>query len=200
MKLYMTPGACSRAVHIALREAELPFELEVVDLATHRTASGEDYTHVNPKGYVPTLDLENGNKLTEVAAVLQYVADQKPKLHLAPASGTWERYQLEEMLNYLSSEVHKAFGPLFDPRSSDDEKARAREKISRRLGHLDRTVIGDGSYLCGDAYTVADAYLFTLLGWTDPFGIPLAPFPSLVRYREAIGSRPAVQAALEAEA
>ena len=199
MKLYMTPGACSRAVHIALREAELPFALEPVDLATHQTASGEDFTHVNPKGYVPLLDLEDGNKLTEVAAILQFVADQNPKLHLAPASGTWDRYRLEELLNYVSTEIHKSFRPFFEPEATDAERDRARARLEKRFEHLDRAVIGDQPFLTGDRFTVADAYLFVMLGWAEDNGIDIGRWPSLARFREAVGARPAVRAAIEAE-
>lgn len=197
MKLYFAPGACSMAPHIALREAGLPFELVQVDLRTHRTEGGEDFTRINPKGYVPALELDDGTVLTEVAVILQYIADRKPG-KLAPAFGTLERYRLMEWLNFLSSEVHKQLGPLFNPRIAVPCKDSLLEQVTGRFDYLSEH-LSSRPYLTGDTLTVADAYLFTVLGWTRLFNIELAPWPRLGEYLARMAARPAVQAALRAE-
>ena len=159
MKLYFAAGACSMAPHIVLREAAYTFDLESVDLATKRTASGEDYTRINPKGYVPALRLDNGEVLTEAAVILQYLADQKPESGLAPKMGTMERYRLMEWLNFVSSEIHKQFGPLFNPQITAEWKANQLDLLGRRFDYLTERLNGM-SYLMGDQFTVVDAYLF----------------------------------------
>ena len=200
MKLYYAPGACSLAAHIALREAELRFDLERVDLKTHRTASGADFLRINPKGYVPALQLDGPGSpiLTEGPAIVQYIADLVPDQHLAPPAGTFARYHLQEWLNFISSELHKQFGPLFDPRTPGALAQRQRGKIGERLIYL-QDQLADRAFLLGETFTVADAYLFTMLQWCRPNGIDLAIFPNLDDYEDRILARPAVQAAMSAE-
>ena len=198
MKLYYVPGACSLAPHIALREAGLAFELDRMDPATRRTEKGEDYTQVNPKGYVPALRLDNGEVLTEVAVILQYVADQKPGAGLAPAAGTLERYRLHEWLNFIATEVHKQFSPFFNPKLTPEWKANQLTLLSRRFDTLAKQ-LGQKPYLMGDRFTVADAYLFTILSWSKLFQVDLGKWPALTEYLGRIAARPAVQAALKAE-
>lgn len=198
MKLYYSPGACSLASHIALLEAGLPFTADKVDMRTRQTSDGRDFTTVNPNGYVPSLELDNGEILNEGQAILQYVADQKPAAQLAPPPATMPRYRLLEWLSFISSELHKGFGPLLRPGGPEDVKAAARDKLGRRLtyvaGHL-----ASRQYLVGDHFTVADAYLYTILTWTRVAGIDLSAWPVLAAYRERIQQRPAVQAARQAE-
>lgn len=199
MKLYYTPGACSLASHIVLREAGFDFEAEKVDLSTHRTESGTDFYTINPKGYVPALVLDDGQVLTEGGAILQYLADLKPESRLAPPAGTLERARLQEQLIFVAAELHKAYGPLFMPGASEDAKAAARKQVARRLDHVERQ-LGDGRpYLLGEQLTVADIYLFVVAGWAGEKGIGLERWPKLAAFLERIGSRPAVRAALEAE-
>lgn len=198
MKLYLSPYACSRAVHIAIHEAGLPHTSERVDLRSHQTASGTDYYTINPKGYVPTLELDNGERLTEVAVLLRYVADQAPEKALAPAHGTLERYRLEETLNFIATEVHKGFAPLFNPATPDAYKVIAIERLGTRFALLNER-LSTQPYLMGASYTIADAYLFTVLGWAGMVKIDLAPYPALVAFLARVGDRPAVQAALTAE-
>jgi glutathione S-transferase len=198
MKLYFSPGACSQAAHIALRESGLEFETVKVDLKTKETSSGEDYWKVNGKGYVPALRLNDGQVLTEVAAVLQYIADRKPEKQLAPAAGTMERYRLIEWLAFTSSEIHKSFSPLFRPDLSDDVKNFARGNLTKRFGWLEKN-LGKGPFLMGERFTVADAYLFTAVGWYRFTGIDMAPFPNIAAYLKRILERPAVRAALDHE-
>jgi glutathione S-transferase len=197
MNLYFSPAACSLAVHIALREAGLPFDLIKVDLKTKKTADGTDYREVNPKGYVPTLRLDDGEILTEAAAILLYVADLRPETGLAPAAGTRERYRLTEWLTFVSSELHKGFGPLFHG-APEVWKVTVRETLAKRFSfiarHLERR-----SYLLGEAFTVADAYLFTVLRWAKQFDLELSRWPTLARFQDRVGSRTAVRAALAAE-
>jgi len=200
MKLYYAPGACSLAAHIALREADRRFDLERVDLKTHRTASGADYSLVNPKGYVPALQLDDagGTILTEAAVVLQYIADLAPERALAPPSGSAERYRLQEWLNFISSELHKQFGPLFDARTPPAVAERQRGKISERFLYL-QDALSDRAYLMGETFTVADAYLFVMLQWSTSHGIDIALYPVLDDYESRIARRPAVELALAAE-
>lgn len=198
MKLYYSPGACSLSPHIALREAGLPFTAEKVNLKTKKTENGDDYLAINAKGAVPALQLDDGSVLTEGSAVVQYIADQKPESGLAPRAGTIERYRLMELLNYIAAEVHKGFGPLFNPKASGEWKAAALAALESRFdwlsGHL-----GAKPYLMGDAFSVADAYLFTLLGWSGRFGIDLGKWPVLAAYHARIAQRPSVQQAMKAE-
>lgn len=199
MKLYYAPGACSLASDIVLREAGFEFEAERVDLATHRTENGADFYAVNPKGYVPALELDDGQVLTEGGAILQYLADLKPESALAPPVGTLERARMQEQLIFVASELHKAYGPLFSSGASEEAKAAARKEVARRLDHVERQ-LGDGRpYLVGEQLTVADFYLFVVAGWAKDMGIDLEERPKLAAFLDRIASRPAVQAALDAE-
>lgn len=204
MKLYYSPGACSLAPHIALREAGLSFETERVDLGTKRCAEG-DYTQVNPKGSVPALKLDGGELLTEAAIVLQYVADQAPDKKLIPAPGTMERYRAQEWLNFIATDLHKGFSVLFgaDRNVANSEgnqqlKHSARENLYRRLA-----VVGNrlekNDYLLGSQFSVADAYLFTVLRWAKAFQVELGRYPGIERFMARMQARPAVKAALETE-
>lgn len=199
MKLYYSPGACSLSPHIILREVGAEFTLERVDGATKTTERGEDFRQVNPKGYVPALRLADGEVLTEGAAIVQYVADVNGATDLAPPAGTLARARVQEHLNFVASELHKAFSPLFQPTASDEAKAAAPDNVGRRFDHFER-LLGDGRrYLLGDAFTVADAYLFVVSGWAVPTGIGLDRWPLLAAFTGRVRSRPAVQAALAAE-
>lgn len=198
MKLYFSPGACSLSPHIVLREAGLPFELARVDLRSKRMQDGSDFTTVNPKGYVPALELDNGELLTEGAAIVQYVADQKPESKLAPPCGSLERYRLQEWLNFIGTEIHGQFSPLFKPNTPDDAKQASKERISSRYDFVEKQLDGR-SYLLGDAFTGADAYLFVTLRWAEYLGIGLDRWPGLKAFFERVSARPAVEAALQAE-
>lgn len=198
MKLYYSPTTCSLAVHIALREAELPHELERVHLGSKKLKDGTDYLTVNAKGYVPALRTDDGEVLTEVAVLLQYVADHAPAKHLAPPTGTLGRYRLQETLNFLATEVHKGFSPLFNKELDDAAKAVLRGRLVARLRELDAT-LGAQPYLLGQEFSVADAYLFTVLGWCKWTGVDLAPLSNLGAFLSRVGERPAVKAALEVE-
>jgi glutathione S-transferase len=198
MKLYYFSGACSLASNIALREASLPFELVKVDRRTRKAADGLDFNEVNPKGYVPALTLDNGEVLTENVAVLQYIADRNPASKLAPAAGTLERYRLEEWLAFISSEIHKNYSPLSREDASEETRQYARKVLGNRLDYLSRT-IGDRPFLMGEQFTVADAYLFTVLGWSRHLNFDLGRWPQLQRYMERVGARPRVVEALKAE-
>ena len=198
MKLYYLKGACSLASNIALREAGLKFELVKVDRRTKRTADGLDFNEVNPKGYVPALALDNGEVLTENVAVLQYIADRNPAAKLAPPAGTMERYRLMEWLSFINSEVHKNFSPLFSDDASEDTKQYMRRKLAVRLDYLQRA-LGAKSFLMGEQYTVADPYLYTVLGWSGHIDIDLGKWPPLQRFVERVGARPHTIAALMAE-
>jgi glutathione S-transferase len=198
MKLYYAPGACSMASHIALRETGLPFEIDKLDAATKMTAGGENFMLVNPKGYVPTIRLDDGSILTEGAAVLQYIADQNPASGLAPRAGTMERYRLQEWLTFIGTELHKTYGPLFSKAVSPEAKTRGFDLLTRRLGYVE-TQLADRSYLMGDTFTVADAYMFVVVRWSDRIGFDLGPFPRIREYLARIAARPSVQAAMKAE-
>lgn len=198
MKLYYKAGACSLSPHIALLEAGLTFELEAVDLKTKLTASGADFTAINSKGYVPALVLDNGKVLTEGAAIVQYIADLKPESGLAPANDSEARYELQSWLSFISTELHKPFGSLFNPAQSADWKAAAQALLSKRLDWV-ATQLGEREFLLGDRFTVADGYLFTVLGWANLVGFSLDAWPSLQAYRTRIGARPKVIEALKAE-
>lgn len=198
MKLYYTPGACSMAPHIALREAGLQFDLERVDLQQKKTETGADFNTVNPKGYVPALKLDNGEVLTEVGVILQYVADQKPDSGLIPPAGSLERYRVLEWVNFTATELHKSFGPLFNPAATEDMKKTAMDTVTRRLGYVDSKLTGDG-FLAGPQFTVADAYLCTVLGWCNFLKLDLSPWPNLAAYAGRAASRPKVLETLKAE-
>ena len=199
MRLYYAPGACSLSPHIVLREAGRRFDLERVDLKTHRTASGADYLAINPKGYVPALQLDgDGGILTEGPAIVQYIADLAPEARLVPANGTPARYHLQAWLNFIATELHKQFGPLFDATTPAAVAAHQRGKIGARLLYL-QDQLADRAFLMGEAFTVADAYLFVMLQWCRPHGIDLEIYPNLDDYEHRIAQRPAVVAALSAE-
>jgi glutathione S-transferase len=198
MKLYYFKGACSLSPHIVLLEAGLPFTLEKVDFATKKTDDGVDYHSVNSKGAVPALRLDDGKVLTEGPAIVQYLADQKPESGLAPRAGTFERYQLMEILNYITSEVHKGYSPLFNPKISADWKASALANLDKKFAWLSEFLAGK-TYLMGNAFTVADAYLFTVLTWSNHVGIDLGKWPVLTAYQARVSQRPKVQQALREE-
>ncbi|MBN8741017.1 MAG: glutathione transferase GstA [Lysobacterales bacterium 69-70] len=199
MKLYFSPGACSLSPHIVLREAGLPFEAVKVDLATKQTADGADFKAINPKGYVPALQLDDGRVLTEGPAIVQYLADQVPAKQLAPANGSWERYRLQEWLNFISTEIHKQFSPLFNAAIPDTVKDLQKAKLAQRFGEI-APVLEKQDYLTGSQFSVADAYLFTVLGWSKYFQIDLQQWPSIARFVERVAARPAVAEALDVEA
>jgi glutathione S-transferase len=198
MKLYYSPGACSLSPHIALREAGVAFEAEKVDLGSKQTEGGADYRAINPKGYVPALHLDDGQVLTEGPAIVQYIADLKPGSKLAPASGTHERYRLQEWLNFITAELHKSIGSLFNAKMPKEWQDQVKEAIGNRFDFLSKQLEGK-AFLTGDGFTVADGYLFTVLGWTKYVGIDLAKWPVLQAYVGRVAQRPAVQAALKAE-
>lgn len=198
MKLYYTPGACSLAPHIALREAGATFDLVKVDLATKKVEDGSSFEAVNPKGYVPALRLDSGDVLTENVSLLQYIGDINPGTQLMPTAGSVERYRVTEWLAFISTELHKSFSPLFVPTSTDDMKKYARGNVSRRLGWLDGA-LGSRKFLTGDQFTVADSYLFVMLSWADHVGIDVSQWPNLKRFQQTVGSRPKVFEALKAE-
>jgi len=198
MKLYYSPGACSLSPHIVANEAGLAIDLEKVNLAEHKTESGQDYMAVNPKGYVPALRLDDGSVLTEGPAIVQYLADQKPASGLAPAAGTIDRYRLQEWLNFIGTELHKSFSPLFNKASSDDVKNTAKTSINKRLGYLNDQ-LASRQYLMGGNFTVADAYAFTIVNWTNFVGIDLKPYPNVGAYMGRDAARPKVQETLKAE-
>jgi glutathione S-transferase len=198
MKLYYSPGACSLAPHIAICEAGLPFAGEKVNLQTKKTESGGDYLRINAKGSVPALVLDDGAVLTECAVILQYIADRVPAAKLAPPAGTFERYRLMEWLNYVSTEIHKGFSPLWNPKATPDWKAAAVALLGSRLGWLAGQLEGK-SYLTGESFSVADAYLFTVLSWAAHVGVDLGQWPALAAYQSRVGHRPKVQQALREE-
>ncbi|WP_300434611.1 glutathione transferase GstA [Zoogloea sp.] len=198
MKLYYSPGACSLSPHIVLREAGFDITLEKVNLRTKEMESGGDFLAINPKGYVPALELDGGEILTEGPAIIQYVADLVPEKKLVPPAGTLARARVQEWLNFIGTELHKSFSPLFNPATSDDAKAAARALIDRRLAFA-ASVLDAQPYLTGDSFTVADAYLFTVLSWTGYVKVDITPWPSLGAYFERVKARPAVQAAMAAE-
>lgn len=198
MKLYYSPGACSLASHITLYETGLPFEIDRLIKTTKMTVGGENYMQINPKGYVPAIKLHDGNVLTESAVVLQYIADQKPDSGLAPKAGTMERYHLQEWLNFISSEIHKSFSPMFNKETSEEVKNYARNMLGKRLGHAEAR-LADKPYLMGDHFTVADAYFFVVMNWSRIVAFDLAPFPHIKEYLARVSTRSAVQAAMKTE-
>lgn len=197
MKLYYSPGACSLSPHIVLEEAGLPFDLEKVDLRTHKTEKGEDFYAINPKGYVPALRLDDGALLTEGPAITQYLADLKPETQLAPAAGTLPRYRLVEWLNFIATELHKQFGPLFHGPSPEVKSATV-AKLKDRLELVARS-LEHQPYLMGERFTLPDAYLFVILRWAKRLAPEAFAVPGLAAYFDRVGARPAVQAALKAE-
>ena len=198
MKLYYSPGACSLSPHIALREAGLPVELHKVDLRARKLADGSDFTRINPKGYVPALGLDSGDVLTEGPAIVQYVADLRPEAGLAPPAGTFARYRLQEALNYISTELHKGFSPLFRANCPEEWKAVVRENLHKNFALVDAT-LARHPYFTGETFTVADGYLFTVLGWTRYVKMDLSAYPNIGAFLARVAERPAVDAALVAE-
>ena len=198
MKLYYAPGACSLSPHIVMRELGIPVELKKVNTKDKTIEGGGDYTKVNGRGYVPALELDNGQVLTEGPAIVQYLADQKPDAGLAPRAGSLERYRLQEWLNFLTSEVHKSFSPLFKPNTPEEYKKIAKENLAARFDWLEQQIAGK-DYLTGKTFTVADAYLFVLLNWTKFQSIDLARWSNLAAFHARVGARPKVQEALQAE-
>ena len=198
MKLFLKPGSCSLASHIVLEEIGRPYETEAVDLAKKVTASGADFWAINPKGYVPALLLDDGDLLTEGPAILQYLADQAPELNLAPANGSKARYQLQSWLTFIGTEVHKNFSPFFNPAATPEMKELARANLQRRLGYINDQLAG-GDFLMGSTYSVADAYLFTVVGWAKYIQLDLSAWPHLIAFQARVAARPATQRALKAE-
>ena len=198
MKLYYSPGACSLSPHIALREAGLTFEPVLSNLKSHTLADGTDFYGVNPLGYVPMLELDDGTRLREGPAIVQYIADLVPTKNLAPANGTLPRYRLQEWLTFIGTEVHKTFSPLFNAAMPEEAKKISREKLASRFKWLDGE-LKDKQYLMGESFSVADGYLFTVTNWAKAMNIDLAGYPNLVAYRERVAARPAVQDAMKAE-
>lgn len=196
--LYFSPAACSLSPHIALKEAGLTFSAEHVDLKSKQLKSGGDFLAINPKGQVPSLKLPNGEILTEGPAIVQWIADQAPQSHLAPANGTMARYRLQEWLNFISTEVHKGFSPLFNPATPDASKAMAKEGLGKKFAMLN-THFGQNKFLMGDDFTVADGYCFTCVNWANFTGIDLSAYPNLQAYMARIAGRPKVQEAMKAE-
>jgi len=198
MKLFTRPGTCSLAPDIALREAGIAFELVKVSRHTGKTSEGVDFMTINTKGYVPALLLDNGELLTENAALLQYIADLNPAAKLAPPAGTIERYRLAEWLAYINSEVHKGFSPLFVPNASEDLKQYARGNLTKRVGWLAEH-LGSKPFLLGEQFSVADAYLFVVLTWSPHVSFDLTQWPNLLAFQERVAARPHVVEALTAE-
>jgi glutathione S-transferase len=198
MKLYYSIGACSMSPHIVLHEAGLPFEAVLASTKTHQLADGTDYYTINPKGSVPLLELDNGERLTEGPAIVQYIADLVPAKKLAPPAGTMARYRLQEWLNYITSELHKGFSPLFNPATPADYKPMASARLIDRLTIVDKALEGK-EFLMGDTFTVADAYLFTVAGWSKFVRLDISALTNLTAYLGRIAARPAVQQAMKAE-
>ena len=198
MKLYYTPGACSLSSHIALREAGLPFELVKVDFPAKLTEGGEDFLAINPKGAVPALALDGGGVLTEAAVIAQWIADQAPAKRLAPAAGTMERYRLQEWLNYIATELHKGFAPLWKQDTPHEYKAIAKQNLAKQFAYLDGR-LAQSDYLMADTFTAADAYAYTILNWTNFLQIDLKPYANISAYVARVAARPAVRESLKAE-
>jgi glutathione S-transferase len=199
MKLYFSPGACSLSPHIVLREAGITADLEQVDLKTKKTKNGADFAAVNLKGQVPTLVLDNGQTLTEGPAIVQYLADQKPQSGLAPQAGTFERYRLQEWLNFITAELHKPLGSLFNPATPEDYKPIAKDTVAARFAYVDRHLANGGPFLMGRQFTVADAYLFVMTLWTKFLKFDLDQFTRVKAYAEQVAARPGVHEALKEE-
>ena len=198
MKLYYWPGACSLSPHIVSREAGIDLQLAQLDRAERKTADGTVLSNVNPKNQVPVLELDDGQKLTEGPVIVQYLADQKPASGLVPPPGTMERYRVLEWLNFITSELHKSFGPLFRPTTPDDFKATLRDMLGQRFDWIDKQLAGK-QYLMGDQFTVSDAYLFTVLRWSPRVGIDLGKWKNISAYLDRVGARPKVQEAMKVE-
>jgi len=198
MKLFYAPGACSLSPHIVIRELGLDVALEKADVRSKKTADGGDFFAVNPKGQVPTLVLDDGQILTEGPVIVQYLADKKPEAGLMPAAGSLDRYRVQEWLNHITSELHKSYSPLFRPNTPEEYKPIVRENLAGKYRLIDAHLKGK-SYLLGDRFTVADAYLFTVTNWAKSTGVDLTGFPNLLAFQERVAARPKVQEALKAE-
>ena len=198
MKLYYSPGACSLSPHIALLEAGLSYDLVKVDLRAKKLENGDDYLKVNPKGQVPALGLDNGELVTEGPVIVQMIADKASTKNLAPARDSAERYKLQEWLNFITTEVHKNFGPMFSPVLADDAKAFFKDRVMTKFKYIDGQLPGR-DYLMGKQFTVADGYLFTMLCWADRMKFDLSALPNLLAYKARVGARPKVQEALTKE-
>ena len=198
MKLYYSPGACSLSPHIALHEAGLAFTPVLASTKSHKLQDGTDYYTINPLGYVPLLELDDGTRLREGPAILQYIADQVPLKMLAPQNGSLQRYRLQEWLTFIGTEIHKGFSPLFNPATPEEYKTMAREKLLQRLQWVDGQ-LADKQYVMGDQFTVADGYLFTVTNWAKPTNVDISAFTHLAAYRDRVAARPAVQEAMKAE-
>jgi glutathione S-transferase len=198
MKLYFAPGACSLAPHILLREVGAPFDLEQVDNKAKKTRSGADFWEINPKGYVPVLELDDGRRITENPAILQYIADQYPNSGFVPACGSFDRYRVQEWLNFVTSEIHKTFSSLFKADTPDEYKAIARENLSKRYAYLDEH-LARHQYLYGEKFGIADCYLFVVTNWLHRFGLDIGKWPHVKAYWDRIAARPKVREAMQAE-
>lgn len=198
MKLFYSPGACSQAPHIILHEAGLPHDSAKVDLRAKKLDDGSDYLRINPKGAVPALQLDDGQVLTENAVILQYIADKAGAFELLPQPGDMQRYRVLEWVNFVATELHKSFGPLFNPAAGDETKQLARDLIAKKLDFVEGQ-LGDGPYLLGDRFTLPDAYLFVMLGWTGGQGIDLNRWPKLAAFRDRIAQRESVREVLAFE-
>jgi len=198
MKLYYSPGACSLSPHIVLREAGIEPTLVPVDLGAHKYGNGKDFHEINPKGYVPVLETDDGEILTEGPAIVQYIADRKPEKNLAPKAGTIDRYRLQEWLNFITSELHKGYSPLFNKAFPEDAKKMVRSRLRTRYEWVDGQLAGK-DYLMGKAFSVADAYLFTVTNWAKHVGIELDDLKNVAAFMQRMVARPAVEAAMKAE-
>jgi glutathione S-transferase len=198
MKLYYASGACSLSPHIVSREAGISLDFEQVDNREKKTKSGKDYWSINPKGQVPVLELDNGERLTEGPVIVQYLADQKPAAGLLPPPGTIDRYRVQEWLNFVTSELHKTYGPIFRPTTPEEYKKISKETLGKRFDWIDQRLAGK-QYLMGDKFTVADAYLFTVLRWSPRIDLDVSKWPNIKAYMERVAARPKVQEALKAE-
>jgi glutathione S-transferase len=198
MKLYFAPGACSLSPHIVAHEAGIPVTLVKVDLAAKKLADGGDFLAISPKGYVPVLQLDNGEVLTEGPAIVQYLADSKPGAKLVPANGSFERYRVQEMLGYINSEIHKSYSPLFNPNTPPETRKDREVYLQKRYSLLEQR-LAKGPYLFGEQFTAADAYLFTVTTWASFVKLDLSAFPNLLAFQARVAARPAVQAAMTAE-
>ncbi len=198
MKLYYSPGACSLSTHIVALEAGIPLSLERVDIRAKTTETGADFLSITAKGYVPALQFDDGEVLTEGVAIMQYLADLKPESGLAPSNGTLPRYRLQEWLTYINSELHKSYSPLFNPAISDENRAERAEYLRQRYRLVEAQLAGQ-AYLLGEQFTVADAYLFVVTNWARMVKLDLSDFPALLAFQQRVVERPSVQAALRAE-
>lgn len=198
MKLYYSPGACSLSAHIALHEAGLACTPMLVSTKSHQLQDGTDFYSINPLGYVPVLELDNGERLLEGPAIVQYIADQVPEKNLAPANGSMARYRLQEWLTFIGTEIHKVFSPLFVPSTTEEARAAAKTRLLGRLSYVNEQLAGK-PYLLGDTFSVADGYLFTVTNWARPTGLDISSLANLTAFMARVAARPAVQEAMKAE-